>query len=63
MNSFDQSIARALEKGWKEGARRMRMEKRMASGLIKACLSRGFTSPSTMARQWKSRSPPVTAPS
>ena len=30
MNTFDTSIARALEKGWKEGARRMRLEKRMA---------------------------------
>ena len=42
MNSFDTSIARALEKGWKDGARRMRMEKKMASGLIKACLRRGY---------------------
>ena len=42
MNAFDTSIKRALEKGWKEGARRMRAEKRMASALIKACISRGF---------------------
>jgi hypothetical protein len=40
--NFDTNIARAKAKGWKEGVRRMRMEKRMASGLVKACLARGY---------------------
>ncbi len=42
MNAFNDAIARATAKGWTAGAKRMRMEKRMASGLVKACLARGF---------------------
>jgi hypothetical protein len=42
MNAFNTAIDRAVAKGWPEGAKRMRMEKRMASGLVKACLNLGF---------------------
>lgn len=40
--AFDTSIARHLEKGNKQMVRRIRMEKRMASGLVRACLKRGY---------------------
>ena len=43
MTNFDDSIASAIAKGWKEGAQRMRLEKRMASALVTACLSRGYS--------------------
>jgi len=42
-NSFNHGIKRALEKGWTAGARRMELERRMASALVKACLRRGFS--------------------
>jgi hypothetical protein len=42
-NPFNEAIQRAEQKGWPEGARRMRLEKRMTSALIKACLKRGFS--------------------
>ena len=41
-NSFNHGIKRALERGWTAGARRMEMERRMASALVKACLRRGL---------------------
>ena len=43
MNAFDTSIAKHLEKGNNAMVRRIRAEKRMASGLIKACLKRGYS--------------------
>lgn len=42
MNAFTDSIASAKAKGWKEGAKRMEMERRMASALVRACLARGY---------------------
>jgi hypothetical protein len=42
MNNFDSYIDRAIAKGHKDLAKRMRMEKRMASALVRACLARGF---------------------
>ena len=43
MNSFNEHIARAKARGWAEGVRRMRMEKRMASALVKAILRWGYS--------------------
>jgi hypothetical protein len=43
MNSFDTAIKNAVAKGWPEGARRMRMEKRVASALVKGLLGLGYT--------------------
>jgi hypothetical protein len=42
MNAFTDAIARATEKGWPEGAKRMEQERRMASALVRACLARGY---------------------
>jgi hypothetical protein len=41
MSEFSKHIADARAKGWPEGARRMEMERRMASALVKACFANG----------------------
>jgi hypothetical protein len=41
--AIDRYIAQALEKGETKLARRLRNEKRMASALVRACLTRGYT--------------------
>jgi hypothetical protein len=43
MSEFTKHIAAARAKGWHEGARRMEMERRMASALVKAILARGLS--------------------
>lgn len=43
MNAFTDAIAAAKAKDWAEGAKRMEMERRMASALVKAILDRGYT--------------------
>jgi hypothetical protein len=40
--NFDSYMDRAIAKGHKDLAKRMKQEKRMASGLVRACLDRGF---------------------
>jgi hypothetical protein len=42
MNNFTDAINRAKARNWPEGARRMELERRMASALVKACIDRGF---------------------
>ena len=43
MNNFTDAINRAKARNWPEGARRMELERRMASALVKECLRRGFS--------------------
>lgn len=43
MSAFTDAIARAKADGWHEGAKRMEMERRMASALVKAILARGYS--------------------
>jgi hypothetical protein len=55
INSFDDAIERALNRGHKDLARRLRMEKRMATGLVKACLDLGFSISINNGEDWEIR--------
>jgi hypothetical protein len=55
MSNFDTYIARALEKGHKDLAKRMKMEKRMASALVRAILDRGYLISVSNGEDWPIR--------